>query len=174
MYNDISCFFIDKNLIKEILDFLVILKYTFYAFFKSISIKLHYYFLMIYTIFVLPHIPFVLFILKYFYIIKKNVVWWIRYIKFISKRRKWWRLYFKFHRIYYFKVVFFILLLILFVLIWRRRHTYLKRSIIIRLLVFYFLSLYLSDILVVLFNFSIIGHLLALFISFFLVFITLN
>jgi hypothetical protein len=74
MYNDISCFFIDKNLIKEFLDFLVILKYSFYVFFKSIAIKVHYYYLMIYTIFVLPHIPFVLFILKYFYIIKKDVI----------------------------------------------------------------------------------------------------
>jgi hypothetical protein len=74
MYNDISCLFIDKQFIKELLDFLVILKYTFYVLFKFIAINLHYYYLMIYTILVLPHIPFFLFILKYFYIIKKDVV----------------------------------------------------------------------------------------------------
>ena len=74
IYNDISCLFIDKNFIKEFLDFLVILKYTFYVLFKSVAIKLHYYYLMVYTILVLPHVPFVLFILKHFYIIKKDVV----------------------------------------------------------------------------------------------------
>jgi hypothetical protein len=74
MYNDISCLFIDKNFIKEFLDFIVILKYTFYVLYKSIAIKVHYYYLMLYTILVLPHIPFVLFILKRFYIIKKEVV----------------------------------------------------------------------------------------------------
>jgi len=50
----------------------------------------------------------------------------------------------------------------------------LKRSFIIRLLIFYFLSIYLSDIFVVLFDYSTIGYLLALFISFLMVFITLN
>jgi len=173
-FNDIHCFFIDKDLIKDILDLVIIVKYSVYAFFKYISIRIHYYYLMIYTIFVLPHIPFVLFILKYFYVFKRTAIWYMRYFKFISKRRKWWKLYYKFHRINYFKVLFFILFFILFWLMWKRKQTYLKRSIIIRLIFFYFLSIYLSDIFVVLFDYSIIGYILALFISFFMIFITLN
>lgn len=174
IFTDFQCFFIDKNFIKDILDFIVIVKYAIYVFFKYISIQIHYYYLIIYTIFVLPHVPFLLFILKYFYVIKRSVVWYIRYLKFISKKRKWWKLYYKFHRIYHFKVLFFILFFVLFVLMWRRRHTYLKRSFIIRLVFFYFLAIYLSDIFVVLFDYSTVGYLLALFISFLMVFITLN
>lgn len=173
-FNDIKICFIDKNLIKDIIDFLIVLKYSFYVSFKYLSIQIYYYYLMIYTIFILPHIPFVLFILKYFYIIKKTLVWYIRYLKFISKKRKWWKLYYKFHRIYYFKFLFFILFFILFIHMWRRRNTYLKRSIIIRLLVFYFLSLYVSDILIVLFNYSWFSYVLSLLISFLMVYITLN
>lgn len=173
-WNDFQCFFIDKNFIKDILDLIVIVKYALYAFFKYISIQIHYYYLIIYTIFVLPHIPFLLFVLKYFNVIKKSLIWYIRYFKFISKKRKWWKLYYKFHRIHHFKVLFYILIFVLFILMWRRRHTYLKRGFIIRLLLFYFLSIYLSDIFVVLFNYSTIGYLLALFVSFLMIFITLN
>jgi len=173
-FNNIQCYFIDKNFIKDILDLIVILKYAFYASFKYLFIQIHYYYLMIYTIFVLPHIPFLLFILKNFYVIKATLVWYIRYLKFISKKRKWWKLYYKFHRIYHFKVLFYILFFALFILMWKRRQTYLKRSFIIRLLFYYFLAIYLSDIFVVLFDYSSIGYILALFISFFMVFITLN
>jgi hypothetical protein len=173
-FSDFQCFFIDKNFIKDVLDFIVIIKYALYVFYKYIIIKLHYYYLMIYTIFVLPHVPFLLFILKNFYVIKKTVVWYIRYIKLMSKKRKWWKLYYKFHRIHYFKVLFYILFIGLFILMWRRRQTYLKRSFIIRLLLFYFLAIYLSDFFVVLFDYSIIGYFLALFISFLMVYITLN
>ena len=74
IFNDFQCFFIDKNFIKDVLDFIVIIKYAFYAFYKYIVIQIHYYYLMIYTILVLPHIPFLLFILKYFYIIKRSVI----------------------------------------------------------------------------------------------------
>jgi hypothetical protein len=73
-FNDILCLFIDKNNIKNILDLIVIVKYSIYIFFKYILIKLHYYYLMIYTIVVLPHVPFVLFILKNFYIFKKTAI----------------------------------------------------------------------------------------------------
>lgn len=174
VFNDLQCFFIDKSFIKDVLDLIVIFKYTFYVAFKYLYIQIHYYYLMIYTIFILPHIPFLLFILKNFYVIKASFIWYIRYLKFMSKKRKWWKLYYKFHRIYHFKVLFFILFFVLFILMWRRRQTYLKRSFIIRLLFYYFLAIYLSDVLVVLFDYSVIGYLLALFISFFLVFITLN
>ena len=74
IFNDFQCFFIDKNFIKDVLDFIVIIKYALYAFYKYILIKLHYYYLMIYTIFVLPHVPFLLFILKNFYVIKRTLV----------------------------------------------------------------------------------------------------
>ena len=74
VFTDFQCFFIDKNFIKDILDFIVIVKYAIYVFFKYISIQLHYYYLIIYTIFVLPHVPFLLFILKYFYVIKRSAV----------------------------------------------------------------------------------------------------
>src|SRR6185437_3165860 len=87
-FNDIFCLFIDKNLIKDILDLVIIVKYSVYVFFKYISIQLHYYYLMIYTIFVLPHVPFVLFILKYFYVFKRTAILYIRYFNFISTRRK--------------------------------------------------------------------------------------
>ena len=172
--SDINCYFIDKNFIRDILDFIVIVKYTFYVMWKYITIKVHYYYLMIYTIFVLPHIPFLLFILKYFNAIKKSLVWYIRYLKFISKKRKWWKLYYKFHRVSYFKVLFFILFFVLFHLMWRRRQTYLKRTFIFKLILYYFLVIYLSDIFVVLFDYSIIGYLLTLFIPFLIIFITLN
>ena len=74
VFNDLQCFFIDKNFIKDALDLIVILKYTFYVAFKYLSIQIHYYYLMIYTIFVLPHIPFLLFILKNFYVIKASFI----------------------------------------------------------------------------------------------------
>jgi hypothetical protein len=73
-FNDIQCLFIDKNFIRDMLDLVVIVKYSVYAFFKYISIQIHYYYLMIYIIFILPHVPFVLFILKYFYIIKRIII----------------------------------------------------------------------------------------------------
>jgi hypothetical protein len=87
--NDISCLFIDKSFIKDILDLIIIVKYSVYAFFKYILVKLHYYYLMMYTILVLPHVPFLIFILKYFYNFKKIMVFYIRYFKIISKKRKW-------------------------------------------------------------------------------------
>lgn len=173
-FSGFQCYFIDKNFIQNILDFIVIVKYTFYVMFKYISIKIYYYYLIIYTIFVLPHVPFLLFILKYFYVIKKSVIWYIRYLKFISKKRKWFKLYYKFHRIHYFKVLFFILFFVLFFLMLRRKNTYLKRSILLRLLFFYFSAIYLSDFFVVLFEYHPIGYILSLLIPFLLVFITLN
>ena len=88
LFSDFNCSFIDKNFIRDVLDFIVIVKYTIYVALKYIMIKVHYYYLIIYTIFVLPHVPFVLFILKYFYVIKRSLVWYIRYLKFISKKRK--------------------------------------------------------------------------------------
>jgi len=87
-FSDIQISIIDKNLIKDILDFIVALKYSFYASFKYISIKMHYYFLLFYTMFVFPNIPFAVVLLKHIYVIKKTVMWYIRYLKFISKRRK--------------------------------------------------------------------------------------
>lgn len=72
--NNLQCYFIDKNFIKDILDLIIILKYAFYASLKYLSIQIQYYYLMIYTIFVLPHIPFLLFILKNFYVIKATFV----------------------------------------------------------------------------------------------------
>ena len=104
-FSDFQCYFIDKDFMRNILDLIIIIKYTFYVMFKYILIKLHYYYLIIYTIFVLPHVPFLLFILKYSYVIKRSVVWYIRYFKFISKKRKWFKLYYKFHRIHHFKVL---------------------------------------------------------------------
>ena len=74
MLNDLQCFFIDKNFIKDVLDLVVILKYTFYVSFKYLSIQIHYYYLMMYTIFVLPHLTFLLFILKNFYIVKATFI----------------------------------------------------------------------------------------------------
>ena len=73
-FSDLQCYIIDKNFIRDVLDFIIIVKYTCYAMLKYISIQIHYYYLMIYTIFVLPHVPFLLFILKYFYVIKKSLV----------------------------------------------------------------------------------------------------
>lgn len=73
-FSDLSCNFIDKNFIRDILDFIVVVKYAIYATFKYLSIQIHYYYLMAYTIFVLPHVPFLLFVLKYFYVIKKSLV----------------------------------------------------------------------------------------------------
>ena len=73
-FNDIHCLFIDKNFIKDIFNLVIIVKYSVYAFFKYILIRLHYYYLMIYTIFVLPHVPFILFILKYFYVFKRIAI----------------------------------------------------------------------------------------------------
>ena len=87
-YSDLSCCFIDKDFIRDILNFIVVVKYTIYATFKYILIQMHYYYLMFYTIFVLPHVPFLLFILKYFYVMKKILIRFIRWLKFRSKRRK--------------------------------------------------------------------------------------
>ena len=74
IFSDFQCFFIDKNFIKDVLDFIVIVKYAIYVFFKYILVQIHYYYLIIYTILVLPHVPFLLFTLKYFHIIRKSVV----------------------------------------------------------------------------------------------------
>ena len=74
VFNDLQCFFIDKSFIKDVLDLIVILKYTFYVAFKYLYIQIHYYYLMIYTIFILPHIPFLIFILKNFYVIKASFI----------------------------------------------------------------------------------------------------
>ena len=73
--NDLQCLFIekDKQIIKEILNFIVIFKYACYVLLKIIIIKFNYYFLLFYTILVIPHIPFLLFVLKHFYIIKKTL-----------------------------------------------------------------------------------------------------
>lgn len=171
------CNLINKQSLLNWLNILNFINFIIYKYIKLLIINISYYIIEFFIIIIYRHMPNGLWtyfwstFFSYKTILRRyNKYIWLRYIKRKRLRRSYYRFYF----IGKFKFFFFFLLILLFIQMFKRHFSYLRRSYFIVYIKFYLLSIIITGILIHLFANNIIGILLGLMISYFIVFIKLN
>lgn len=175
--NWIEFYVLQKDKILYWINIYNFIHYILYKRLKFLMINIYYYFIQMFLLFIYNNMPnfFVGSYIYYYYRVKNTFFYYKKYLSMrFVKPYRFWRIFYRFHHISYLRVLFFILLFILFILMWKRRNTYLKRTIIVNLILFYLFSVMLSYLFWPLFVNKFISICLSLFLAFFLICLKLN
>lgn len=155
------------------------IKYLCYKKVKYLSLQLYYYIIQSYLFLIFNNMPnkFFSYIYKGFDTIKnvlKNFMIYFLKNSIIKCGQIIWDFFYRFHNLEYMRFMFFILFFILFFLMWKRRNTYNKRTIILNLFIFYVLATAISLILMPLFYNEFLCIIISLLLAFMYIYLRLN
>lgn len=174
IYNNIIFYYINKQSILYWLNILNFLNYTIYKYTKFIIINLYYYIIQWYIMFIHSNMPNI-FLKNYYYIFYK-LKKYLKYIykRFIKRKKKKIRKYYRFFTIGYLKFILLLLIIVIWYLMRKKHTTYHKYSYILIAVKFFFMSIFISGIMLHLCANQFLSVIISLFLSFMIIYLQLN